>query len=159
YLDKLNKRLAVEYYIICGNQNSKLMAFKEDISLFLDLIGLSAEALDALLHTELYLENNKYSTLALNVDNYYKIHAKQMPNTCSMSTVAHMMTLLLNYINIIAIPQMTLNNTSIHNPKLINFELICNTLDHFYIERMAKTFNDQFYYETSLDEKLKNLLL
>ncbi|CAG8856500.1 15898_t:CDS:1, partial [Gigaspora margarita] len=48
YLDKLDKRLAVECYIICGNQNSKLIAFKEDISLFLDLMGVSTEAIDAL---------------------------------------------------------------------------------------------------------------
>ncbi|RIB06454.1 hypothetical protein C2G38_2046776 [Gigaspora rosea] len=183
YLDKLDKRLVVECYIICGNQNSKLMAFKEDISLFLDLIGLSAKALDALLHAgitisrrhldrkkieiannhssliESYLENNKYNALALNVDDYHNIHAKRMPNTCSTSTMAHMTTLLLNRINITAIPQMTLNNASIHNPKLIDFELICNTLDHFYMERMAKTFNDRFYYETFLDEKLENLTL
>ncbi|CAG8843319.1 29189_t:CDS:2, partial [Gigaspora margarita] len=159
YLDKLDKRLAVECYIICSNQNSKLTAFKEDISLFLDLMGLSAEALDALSHAESYLENNKYSALALNVDDYHNIHAKRMPNTCSTSTVAHMTTLLLNHINITAIPQMTLNNASIHNPKLIDFELICNTLGHFYMERMAKTFNDRFYYETSLDEKLENLSL
>ncbi|CAG8837918.1 30596_t:CDS:2 [Gigaspora margarita] len=108
YLDKLDKRLAVECYIICSNQNSKLTAFKEDTSLFLDLMDLFAKALDALSHT--------------------------------------------------AIPQITLNNASIHNPKLIDFELICNTLGHFYMERMAKTFNDQFYYETSLDKKLENLL-
>ncbi|RIB15061.1 hypothetical protein C2G38_2193326 [Gigaspora rosea] len=151
YLDKLDKRLVVDCYIICGNQKSKLMAFKKDIFLFLDLMGLSAEALDALSHA--------YNALALNVDNYHNIHAKWMPNTCSTSTVAHMMTLLLNRINITAIPQMTLNNASIYNPKLIDFELICNTLGHFYMERMAKTFNKQFYYETSLDEKLENLIL
>ncbi|CAG8821641.1 973_t:CDS:2, partial [Gigaspora margarita] len=49
YLDKLDKNLAIECYIICGNQNSKPTAFKKDISLFVDLIGVSTEAIDALL--------------------------------------------------------------------------------------------------------------
>ncbi|CAG8483378.1 9082_t:CDS:2 [Gigaspora margarita] len=47
-LDKLDKKLAVECYIICGNQNSKLTAFKKDVSLFVDLMGVSTEAIDAL---------------------------------------------------------------------------------------------------------------
>ncbi|CAG8761804.1 10016_t:CDS:1, partial [Gigaspora rosea] len=48
YLDKLDKKLAIECYIICSNQNSKLTAFKKDISLFVDLMGISTEAIDAL---------------------------------------------------------------------------------------------------------------
>ncbi|CAG8528596.1 7621_t:CDS:2, partial [Gigaspora rosea] len=48
YLDKLDKKLAVECYVICGNQNAKLTAFKKDISLFVDLMGVSTEAIDAL---------------------------------------------------------------------------------------------------------------
>ncbi|CAG8844094.1 11754_t:CDS:2, partial [Racocetra persica] len=50
YLDKLDKKLAVKYYIICSNQNAKLTAFKKDISLFVDLMGVSTEAIDALSH-------------------------------------------------------------------------------------------------------------
>ncbi|CAG8501206.1 11103_t:CDS:2 [Racocetra persica] len=50
YLDKLDKKLAVECYIICSNQNAKLTAFKKDISLFVDLIGVFTEAIDALSH-------------------------------------------------------------------------------------------------------------
>ena len=183
YLNKLDKRLAVECYIICGNQNSKLTAFKENISLFLDLMGVSAEALDALScagitisqrhldrkkmeianchssRVNSYLENNKFNALALNVDDYHNIHTKRTPDTCSTSSVAHMTTLVLNHIDVTAIPQTMSNGASIHNPKLIDFELLCNTLSDYYMEQMAKTFNDQFYYETSLDQKLENMTL
>ncbi|CAG8669048.1 23459_t:CDS:2 [Gigaspora margarita] len=158
YLDKLDKRLVVECYIICSNQNSKLIVFKEDIFLFLDLMRTEiANSYSSLI--ESYLENNKYNALALNVDNYHNIHAKWIPNTCSTLTMAYMTTLLLNRINIIAILRMILNNASIHNPKLIDFKLICNILDYYYMDQIAKTFNNQFYYETSLDEKVKNLTL
>ncbi|CAG8743839.1 22481_t:CDS:2, partial [Cetraspora pellucida] len=182
-LNKLDKRLAVECYIICGNQNFKLTAFKENISLFLDLMGASAEALDALsyagitmsqrhldrIKTEIvndhlskinsYLKNNKHNALALNVDDYHNIHSKRVPDTCSTSNVAHMTTLVLNHIDMAAIPRIMSNGASIHNPKLIDFELVCNVLGHHYMEQMAKTFNDRFYYETSLDEKLENMTL
>ncbi|RIB19513.1 hypothetical protein C2G38_2181617 [Gigaspora rosea] len=69
------------------------------------------------------------------------------------------MTTLLNGVDMIAIPQVTPNGISIHNPRLIDFELICTFLDNYYMERMAKTFNDQFYYEIPLDEKLENMTL
>ncbi|CAG8789724.1 2394_t:CDS:2, partial [Racocetra persica] len=54
YLDKLDKKLMVECYILCSNQNSKLTAFKKDISLFVDLIELSTDAIDALSHADHY---------------------------------------------------------------------------------------------------------
>ncbi|CAG8441581.1 6470_t:CDS:1 [Scutellospora calospora] len=69
------------------------------------------------------------------------------------------MTLLLNRIDITAILQMILNSTSIYNLKLIDPDLICNILGYYYIEQIAKTFNNQFYYKISLDEKVKNLTL
>ncbi|RIB21288.1 hypothetical protein C2G38_2177073 [Gigaspora rosea] len=84
YLDKLDKKLAVECYVICGNQNAKLIAFKKDISLFVDLMGVSTEAIDTLLYA------------MLNVDDYHNIHTKRTPDTCSTSSAAHMTTLLLN---------------------------------------------------------------
>ena len=39
YLEKLDKRLALECYFICGNRNSKLTAFKTDASIFLNSMG------------------------------------------------------------------------------------------------------------------------
>ncbi|CAG8596582.1 15342_t:CDS:2 [Racocetra persica] len=120
HLDKLNKKLVVEYYIICGNQNSKLTAFKKDISLFIDLMGVSTEAIDALSHTNI--------TISRNVDT-------------------------------IAIPQIAQNSILVYNPKLIDSELICTFLDYYYMERMSRTFNDQFYYEVPSNEKLENMTL
>ncbi|CAG8821640.1 972_t:CDS:2, partial [Gigaspora margarita] len=75
YLDKLDKKLAIECYIICSNQNSKLTAFKKDISLFVDLIGVSTEAIDALLHTGIMISRrhlDKEKT-AITDYNLYKI--------------------------------------------------------------------------------------
>ncbi|RIB26774.1 hypothetical protein C2G38_2029950 [Gigaspora rosea] len=183
YLDKLDKKLAVECYVICGNQNSKLTAFKKDTSLFVDLMGVSTEAIDALLYAGItisrrhldreksaiadnhpykvtsYLENKKNNALVLNVDDYHNIHTKQTPDTCSTSSAAHMTTLLLNSVDSMAISRITPNGISIHNPKLIDSDLICTFLDSYYMERMAKTFNDQLYYEVSLDKKLENMTL
>ena len=47
YLEKLDKRLALECYFICGNRNSKLTAFKTDASIFLNSMGTSYEAINA----------------------------------------------------------------------------------------------------------------
>ncbi|CAG8667369.1 4434_t:CDS:2 [Cetraspora pellucida] len=60
-------------------------------------------------------------------------------------------------IDAIAIPQVKPDDISIHNPKLIDFEIICTFLDHYYMRQMAKMFNDQFYYKISLDKKLENM--
>ncbi|RIB13023.1 hypothetical protein C2G38_2041331 [Gigaspora rosea] len=183
YLDKLDKKLAVECYVICGNQNAKLTAFKKDISLFVDLMGVSTEAIDALSYAGItisrrhldreksaiadnhphkvtsYLENKKNNAFVLNVDDYYNIHTKRTPDTCSTSSAAHITTLLLNGVDAMAIPRVTPNGISIHNPKLIDSDLICTFLDSYYIGRMAKTFNDQLHHEVSLDEKLENMTL
>ncbi|RIB30625.1 hypothetical protein C2G38_2321595 [Gigaspora rosea] len=183
YLNKLDKKLAVECYIICGNQNSNLIAFKKDISLFVDLMRVFAEAIDALSYTgktisrrhlnrektaiaddypyrvASYLEAKKDNALVLNVDDYHNIHTKRIPNTCSTSSAAHMTTLLLNGVDSMAIPQVTTGGISIHNPNLVDSNLICNFLDSIYMNRMAKTFYDQFYYEVSLDKKLENMTL
>ncbi|RIB12444.1 hypothetical protein C2G38_2258030 [Gigaspora rosea] len=183
YLNKLDKKLAIECYIICGNQNSNLAAFKKDISLFVDLMGVSAEAIDALSYAGItisrwhlnrektaiaddhlyrvasYLEAKKDNALVLNVDDYHNIHTKQIPNTCSTSSAAHITTLLLNSVDSMAIPQVTTGGISIHNPNLVDSNLICNFLDGIYMKRMAKPFNDQFYYKVSLDEKLENMTL
>ena len=143
-LDKLDRRLAFECYLVCSNRNSKITAFKEAISYFVDLMGASTEAIDALSYAGItisrrhldrqkaiiadehpnrvasYLQINKNNTMVLNIDDYHNIHAKRMPNTCSTSTVAHMTTLVLNNINSIPIPRTATNGTSIHNPRLID---------------------------------------
>ncbi|RIB16547.1 hypothetical protein C2G38_2189627 [Gigaspora rosea] len=175
---ELDRSLAYQYYLMCWNQT-----FKKDISLFVDLMGVSTEAIDALSHAGITisrrhldrkktaiadnhphkvasdLKSKKSNALVLNVDDYHNIHTKRTPDTCSTSSAAHMTTLLLNGVDMIAIPQVMPNSISIHNPRLIDSELICTFLDNYYIERIAKTFNDQFYYEIPLDEKLENMTL
>jgi hypothetical protein len=110
-LDKLDRRLAFECYLICGNRNSKITAFKEAISYFVDLMRVSTEAIDALSHAGItisrrhldrqkaiitdehqrrvasYIQKSKNSTMVINIDDYHNIHAKRMPDTCSTSTV------------------------------------------------------------------------
>ncbi|CAG8854534.1 9456_t:CDS:1, partial [Gigaspora margarita] len=58
-----------------------------------------------------------------------------------------------------AIPRVASNGISIHNPKLIDSDLVCTFLDCHYMEQMAKTFNDQFYYKIPLEDKLENMTL
>ncbi|CAG8501710.1 10231_t:CDS:2, partial [Cetraspora pellucida] len=127
-LDKLDKKLAIECYIICDNQNSKPTTFKKDMSLFVDLMGVSAEAIDTLSHADItilqrhlnkkktaiadnhphrvvsYLEIKKNNVLVLNINDYHNIHTKQIPDTCSTSSAAHITTLLLNGVDSNAIP-------------------------------------------------------
>ncbi|CAG8817343.1 32511_t:CDS:2, partial [Gigaspora margarita] len=62
-------------------------------------------------------------------------------------------------IDAMAILQVASNSISIHNPKLIDSDLVCTFLDCYYMEQMAKTFNDQFYYEIPLEDKLENMTL
>ncbi|RIB29457.1 hypothetical protein C2G38_2155386 [Gigaspora rosea] len=47
YLEKLDKRLAFECYLICSNRNSKLTSFKTEMSIFLNSMGTAHEAIDA----------------------------------------------------------------------------------------------------------------
>ncbi|RIB21753.1 hypothetical protein C2G38_2175774 [Gigaspora rosea] len=110
---RLNKKLAVECYIICGNQNSKLTAFKKDISLFVDFMGVSTEAIDALSYAgitisrrhldriktdiadnhsnrvTLYLEVKKDKALVLNIDDYHNIHTPRTPDMFNIKRSAY----------------------------------------------------------------------
>ncbi|CAG8715067.1 32688_t:CDS:2, partial [Racocetra persica] len=76
YLDKLDKKLAVEYYIICSNQNAKLIVFKKTISLFVDLMRVSTETIDTLSHAGItisrrYLDREK---TAIADNHLHKLH-------------------------------------------------------------------------------------
>ncbi|CAG8834054.1 13535_t:CDS:2, partial [Racocetra persica] len=127
-LDKLDKKLAVECYIICGNRNSKLTTFKKDVSLFVDLMGVSMEAIDALSHAGITISRRHLDREKIAIaDNH-----------------SH---------------RIAPNGISVHNLNLVDFNLICNFLDTYYMRRMSKTFNDQFYREVPLDKKLENMTL
>ncbi|RIB14848.1 hypothetical protein C2G38_2143860 [Gigaspora rosea] len=184
----LERSLAYQCYLMCWNQcmaiplwNLRDESTANEDNLSFD--GVSTEAIDALLYAGItisrrhldreksaiannhpykvtsYLENKKNNALVLNVDDYHNIHTKRTPDTCSTSSAAHMTTLLLNSVDSMAIPRVTPNGISIHNPKLIDSNLICTFLDSYYMGRMAKTFNDQLYYKVSLDKKLENMTL
>jgi len=70
-----------------------------------------------------------------------------------------MTTLVLNNINVIPIPRTTTNGISIHNPKLIDSDLVYKNLVNRYVKRMAKSFNDQYCREVSTEERLENMTL
>ncbi|CAG8670288.1 15397_t:CDS:2, partial [Cetraspora pellucida] len=55
YLEKLDKCLAFECYLICGNHNSKLTAFKTKMSIFLNSMKTSHEAIDAFVNAEIMI--------------------------------------------------------------------------------------------------------
>jgi len=60
------------------------------------------------------------NTMILNIDDYYSIHTKQMPNMTTISTITHFATVLMNLIAI----QRVILNTIIHNPILVDAKLI-----------------------------------
>ncbi|CAG8786356.1 30261_t:CDS:2, partial [Racocetra persica] len=183
YLEKLDKRLAFECYLICSNRNSKLTSFKTEMSIFLNSMRTAHEAIDAFilagvtitsrhmdrkkadiaeLHDDLvdgYLNKNVKRAMILNVDDYHNIHGKRTPNTCSTSAASHMTTLLLNSVETDAIPIYGSNGVSIHNPILIDFNIISKYLDEKYMKRMAFTSNEAFSYNFPFDTRLEVLSL
>ncbi|RIB19514.1 hypothetical protein C2G38_2181618 [Gigaspora rosea] len=92
YLDKIDKKLAIECYIICdalshaGIMISRRHLDREKIAIADNHPHKVAS----------YLESKKSNALVLNVDDYHNIHTKRTPDTCSTSSAAHMTTLLLN---------------------------------------------------------------
>ncbi|RIB24732.1 hypothetical protein C2G38_2167822 [Gigaspora rosea] len=160
YLNKLDKKLAVEYLMGVSAEAIDVLSYA-GITISRRHLDREKTAIanDHLYRVASYLEAKKDNALVLNVDDYHNIHTKRIPNTCSTSGAAHMTNLLLNGVDSMAIPQVTTGGISIHNPNLVDSNLICNFLDGIYMKRMAKTFYDQFYYEVSLDEKLENMTL
>ena len=179
YLEKLDKHLAFECYLICSNRNSKLTAYKTEISTFLNSMGTSYEAINAFanagititarhmdrkkadlaeLHDNLinsYLDKNMKKAMILNIDDYHNIHAKQTPDTCSTSMVSHMTTLVLNSIETGSIPLYGSNGISVHNPAFIDFKIISKYLNEKYMKHMTVTSNEIFHYDISLDTRLE----
>ncbi|CAG8444926.1 4515_t:CDS:2, partial [Scutellospora calospora] len=139
--------------------NSNLTAFKKDISLFVDLMGVSAEAIDALSYAGLTISQRHLNREKIAIANNHLYRVASYLEAKKNNIVVHITTLLLNGVDSIAIPQVTTGSISIHNPNLVDSNLICNFLDSVYIKRIAKTFNDQFYYEVPLNKKLENMTL
>ncbi|CAG8808686.1 12911_t:CDS:2, partial [Racocetra persica] len=98
------------------------------VSLFVDLMGVSTEAIDALSHAGITISRRHLDR----------------EKTAIADNHSH---------------RIAPNGISVHNPNLVNSNLICNFLDTYYMKRMSKTFNDQFYREVPLDKKLENMTL
>ncbi len=61
--------------------------------------------------------------MVLNIDDYHSIHTKRMPNTTTISTTAHLATILINLITQHAIPKLNIHNLKLVNAKLIKVNL------------------------------------
>jgi len=61
--------------------------------------------------------------MVLNIDDYHSIHTKRMPNTTTISTTAHLATILINLITQHAIPKLNIHNLKLVDAKLIKVNL------------------------------------
>ncbi|RIB07747.1 hypothetical protein C2G38_2213467 [Gigaspora rosea] len=117
---------------------------ESDVALYLDSVGASDSSIDTLADLGVtttsrtvarhktaiseehanavnsilaqYMEN----AMVLNINDYHSIHTKRVPNTTTTSDAAHLATILINPIMI----QPAISNIDIHNPLLVDAELI-----------------------------------
>ncbi|CAG8807280.1 27837_t:CDS:2, partial [Gigaspora margarita] len=108
--------------------------FKKDISFFVDLIGVSTKAIDALSHAGIMISGR-------HLDREKTAIADNYPHQVA------------SYIE--TIPPVIPNGISIHNPRLIDSELICTFLDNYYMEQMAKTLKEIDQYIDALQHVYK----
>ena len=86
---------------------------------------------------ELRFLENANNAIILNIDNYYSIHTKRMPNIVTTSIAAYLTIVLLNIIeNELAIPKQ-----DIHNPALIDVSLIKTGIDNYLISLYLFSYN------------------
>jgi len=77
--------------------------------------------------------------MILNINNYHSIYTKWMPNTTTTSIAAHMITILINLIAI----QCAIINLNIHNPRLIDTELIKLNLKSRFMMLYSLSYNQR----------------
>ncbi|RHZ52392.1 hypothetical protein Glove_461g14 [Diversispora epigaea] len=90
------KQLLFICYFLCGIRNKFVNSAKRDLTMYLDSTGASNTSIDTLAnlgHTKIIdFELTKHANEALILN----IGAKQMPNTTTTSTAAHLATILIN---------------------------------------------------------------
>ncbi|CAG8725036.1 2080_t:CDS:1, partial [Funneliformis mosseae] len=88
--------------------------------------------------------------MILNIDDYYSIHTKRMPNMTTTSTAVHLATILMNPITI----QCAISNMNIHNPRLVDAELIKLNLNNRFMTPLGLSHNQRWEFH-SVDDSTK----
>ncbi|RIB07517.1 hypothetical protein C2G38_2214214 [Gigaspora rosea] len=160
-------------YFICGIRNKFVNNTKRDLGMFLDSAGTPDSTIDTLAaldimitshsiayhkdamsknHLETVESNLATSTnnaLILNIDDYYSIHTKRMPNSTTTSTAEHLATILLNPIkNRPPIPRQ-----NIHNPVLVDASLIKTEIDNHFMSAYSLSYNQYWGFCFVTDKK------
>ncbi|RIB23623.1 hypothetical protein C2G38_2170703 [Gigaspora rosea] len=175
---RVKKQLLFVCYFLCGVRNKFVNNAKRDLSIYLDSTGVFDTTLDTLADlgitviscSVLRCKTNASeehavvvdSTLAehikkamvLNIDDYHSIHTERMPNTTTMSTAAHLVTILLNPITTQeAIPQ-----ANVHNHKLVDAEQIKINIENKFMTLYGLSHNKRWGFRAVDDEqKLEEL--
>jgi len=147
------KQLLFVCYFLCGIRNKFVNDAKGELTMYLDSTGVSNASIDTLADlgvtttsrtisrhktnvsddhaktVDSKLVEHAEKAMILNIDDYHSIHTKRMPNTTTTSTAAHLATILMNPIT----TQCAIPNRNLHNPRLVDAELIKLNLNNRFM--------------------------
>jgi hypothetical protein len=182
------KKLVSLCYFLASINNKYINGIKADIGSYLETSGASATSIDTFANIGVsvsrrtvnrqkilisedhqntvndYCLQNIENLFILNIDDYHNIHRRDQPTLLKTHDINHFVTILLNTnSNILKIPHYSLNNTSIHNPKGIDFKLIIDYIDVKFMNKLGKSYYQQneiwqqYLFDDSYENKLEFL--
>jgi hypothetical protein len=102
------------------------------------------------------LATHAEKAMILNIDDYHSIHTKQMPNTTTTSTAAHLATILMNPIT----TQKAIPREYVHNPALVDANLIKKNLENRFMALFSWSHNQRWGFRPAIDDsRLEELIL
>jgi hypothetical protein len=182
------KKLVSLCYFLASINNKYINGIKADIGSYLETSGASATSIDTFANIGVsvsrrtvnrqkilisedhqntvndYCLQNIENLFILNIDDYHNIYRRDQPTLLKTHDINHFVTILLNTnSNILKIPHYSLNNTSIHNPKGIDFKLIIDYIDVKFMNKLGKSYYQQneiwqqYLFDDSYENKLEFL--
>ncbi|CAG8698058.1 4723_t:CDS:2, partial [Ambispora gerdemannii] len=151
-ISQRQKGLSFLCHFLAEIGNKHISALKKDIAMFLDHSGISDQAINTLSNMQLSSTDNvarelvKYqaNTLIANIDDYHNIHGLRIPTTTSTSTVAHMITVLAIPISTASAISKSVGDANIHNPQLVDSNVLITQIKNRFMALLSQSFNDQF---------------
>ena len=182
------KKLVSLCYFLASINNKYINGIKADIGSYLETSGASATSIDTFANIGVsvsrrtvnrqkilisedhqntvndYCLQNIENLFILNIDDYHNIHRRDQPTLLKTHDINHFVTILLNTnSNILKIPYYSSNNTSIHNPKGVDFKLIIDYIDVKFMNKLGKSYYQQnemwqqYLFDNSYENKLEFL--
>lgn len=170
--ERVKKQLLFICYFLCGVRNKFVNNAKRDLAMYIDSTGTSNTSIDTLADlgitvTSRTITRHKTSAsekhakfvdselakyvdkaMVLNIDDYHSIHTERMPNTTTTSTAAHLATVLMNPIT----TQHAIPKVNIHNPALVDAELIKMNIKNRFITLYGLSHNRRWGFRTVDDD-------